>query len=50
MQYLGDNADHNIRTLDGKDMIHGMGMTATVTPGTKHTSCVPRNVVDPSEI
>ena len=32
LQYVADNVDHNIRTLDGNDTFHGMGMIATVTP------------------
>ena len=30
-----DNVDHNLRTLDGNDTFHGMGLIATITPGTK---------------
>ena len=26
VQYVADNVDHNIRTLDGNDTFHGMGM------------------------
>lgn len=26
MQYAGDNVDRNIRTLDGKNPFHGMGI------------------------
>lgn len=32
MQYAADNVDHNIRSLDGKNTFHGMGIIATVTP------------------
>ena len=28
IQWVGDNVDHNIRTLDGHDTFHGMGMIA----------------------
>ena len=41
VQYVADNVDHNVRTLDGNDTFHGMDMIATVTPGTKPTSCDP---------
>lgn len=34
VQYVADNVDHNIRTLDGNDTFHGMGMIAAITPGT----------------
>lgn len=50
VQYVADNVDHNIRILDGIDTFHGMGMIATVTPGTKPTSCVPRRNVNPQNI
>ena len=50
VQYVADNVDHNVRTLDGNDTFHGMGMIATVTPGTKPTSCVPRRQVSPQNI
>ncbi|XP_028513605.1 uncharacterized protein LOC114574641 [Exaiptasia diaphana] len=51
VQYSADNSDHNIRTLDGKGTFHGMGMVASVTPGTSHSHPVPRrNSIDPAEI
>lgn len=51
LQYSADNADHNSRTLDGKDTFHGMGMVAAVTPGTSHSHPVPRRKsIDPTEI
>jgi len=50
VQYVADNVDHNTRTLDGKDTFHGMGMIATVTPGTKRVRCVPRRKVRPGDI
>ena len=34
---MADNVDHNLRTLDGNDTFHGMGLIVTVTPGTKQT-------------
>ena len=35
VQYVADNVDHHLRTLDGNDKSRGMGLIATVTPGTK---------------
>ena len=32
VQYVADNVDHNIRTIDGKNTFHGMGIIATITP------------------
>ena len=31
IQYIADNVDHNIATLDGKDTFHGMGIIAART-------------------
>ena len=39
---MADNVDHNIRTIDGLNTFHGMGIIATVTPSTQSTSKVPR--------
>jgi hypothetical protein len=35
IQYIADNVDHNLRTLDGHGTFHGMGMIAKITPSTK---------------
>ena len=35
VQHAVDNVEHNIRTLDGHDIVHGMGMIAAVTAGTR---------------
>ena len=32
-QWIADNIDHNVRTLDGKNSFHGMGIIATSIPG-----------------
>jgi hypothetical protein len=46
LQYIVDNVDHNIRTIDGHGTFHDMGIVASVTPGFKRNSTVPRvNVV-----
>ena len=50
MQFVADNVDHSIRTLDGNNTFHGMGMIATVTPGTKGVRCVPGRKVSPRDI
>ena len=50
VQYVADNVDHNIRTLDGNDTFHGMGIIASVTPGTKHSQLVPRKTVNPDDL
>ena len=31
-QFAGDNVDHNIRTLDGSETFHGMGIIVISTP------------------
>ena len=50
VQYVADNVDHNLRTLDGNDTFHGMGLIATVTPGTKQTQVILRRKVNPTEV
>jgi len=50
VQHAADNVDHNIRTLDGHDTFHSMGMIAVVTPGTKHNRNVARQKHTPEEI
>ena len=42
IQFMADNVDHNVRTLDGRNTFHGMGMMATVTPGISHKRQVRR--------
>ena len=38
MQYVADNVDHNIRTLDGSGTFHGMGIITAITPKIDHVS------------
>lgn len=42
VQFIADNVDHNIRSLDGFGTFHGMGIIAASTPGIKTTRSVPR--------
>jgi len=42
VQYAADNVDHNVRTLDGNNTFHGMGMIAIVTPARVNCNRVPR--------
>jgi len=50
IQYIADNVDHNLRTIDGHNTFHGMGIMATVTPGTASTTSVPRVTVTNEDI
>ena len=50
VQYIADNVDHNIRTLDGIDTFHGMGMIAAVTPGFKRSNPIIRVKVTAKDI
>lgn len=50
VQYVADNVDHNIRTLDGHNTFHGMGMIAVVTPGTSRTGQIPRVSVTAEDV
>ena len=49
-QYVADNADHNVRTLDGLGTFHGMGIIAALTPGMKHEKPVPRIPVSAKDL
>lgn len=42
VQFVADNVDHNIVTLDGRNTFHGMGIIAAVTPMTKAPKQIPR--------
>lgn len=50
VQYAADNVDHNIRTLDGNNTFHGMGMIAAITPATKTSRPILRAQVTSSDI
>ncbi len=50
VQYVADNVDHNIRTVDGKNTFHGMGIIATITPGTRNEQHIPRLSVTAEDI
>ena len=45
MQYMADNVDHNMRTLNGLNMFHGMGIIATITPKLNASIIVPKKIV-----
>jgi hypothetical protein len=42
VQFAADNVDHNIRTLDGHETFHMMGMIAMVPPGNTGSKQVPK--------
>ena len=50
LHYAADNVDHNIRTIDGHNTFHGMGIIAIVTPGCSSPLAVPRRTVTSEEI
>ena len=50
VQYVADNVDHNIRTLDGYDTFHGMGLITAITPGTKKSNPILRVKVTSMDI
>ena len=35
VQYIADNVDHDLRTLNGLGTFHGMGIMAAITPKTE---------------
>ena len=50
VQYVADNVDHDIRTLDGCGTLHGMGIIAAFTPKSDVTSVMQRVSVSAEEI
>ncbi len=44
VHYIADNVYHNMQTIDGHNTFHGMGIMATVTPGTASATSIPRMV------
>ena len=50
MQYVADNVDYNSRILDRSGTFHGMGIIATITPGTKTTTVAQKKDVTANEI
>ena len=43
--FAADNVDHNIVTLNGQGVFHGMGMIAMISPKNTRSSVVPRKKV-----
>ena len=50
VHYAADNVDHNVRTLDGHNTFHGMGIIAIITPGCFAPQVIPRRNVTNDEI
>eukprot|EP00794_Sanderia_malayensis_P002072 gene2072-2349_t len=50
IQHVADNVDHNVRTIDGLNTVHGMGIIAAVTPRVTYTKPVPRIDVSSKDI
>ncbi len=50
VQFIADNVDHDIRTLDGHGTFHGMGIVATVTPALAEMKTVRRKTVTMKDI
>ena len=42
VQFIADNVDHNIGTIDGLNTFHGMGIIAAITPKQEHRHIIPR--------
>ena len=41
-QFTADNVDHNVRTLDGANTFHGMGIIAVRSPEVRCNKPIPR--------
>jgi hypothetical protein len=50
IQFVADNVDHNICTIDGHNTFHGMGIIASVTPGNLSCKLIPRINVTSEDI
>ena len=50
MQYIADNVDHNLATVDGTGTFHGMGIIAAVTPGARANKHIPKANVTAADI
>ena len=50
MQYIADNVDHNLVTVDGTGTFHGMGIIAAVTPGPQAKKQIPKANVTVADI
>ena len=50
VQYVADNVDHNVTTVDGFNTFPGTGIIATMTPGTKTFKPVPRMCTNAGDI
>ena len=42
IQFVADNVDHNLKTLDGEGTFHGMGIIGAATPGVQANNHIPR--------
>ena len=42
MQYVADNIDHNVRTIDGHGTFLSMGIISVSTPGSQERKIIPR--------
>ena len=50
LQFVADNVDHNVRTLDGYGTFHGMGIIVGSTPGKKVSKPVPKLNVSSADL
>lgn len=50
VQFIADNVDHGIGTLDGHGTFHGMGIVAAITPGITEVERVRRTTVTTEDI
>ena len=50
VQFVADNVDHNICTIDGLHTFHGLGIIATVTPKLQRNQVIPRTNVSLDEV
>ena len=50
LQFIADNVDHNLRTLDGHNTFHGMGMMSGFSPAVINERQIGRQYVSSNDI
>ena len=50
LQHVADNVDHNLRTIDGLNTFHGMGIIAMVSPRVTTKRPVPKVTLSSSQV
>ena len=49
-KFVADNVDHNVCTLNGENIFHGMGMIAAITNGQFLSRQIPRKTIADTDL